>query len=31
MPPLPKANLESIAKLSDATGFSKLFKEKKVA
>lgn len=30
LPPLPKANLESIAKLSDVTGFSKLFKEKKV-
>jgi heterodisulfide reductase subunit C len=30
LPPLPKANLESIAKLSDVTGFSKLFNEKKV-
>jgi len=29
LPPLPKANLESIAKLSDVTGFSKLFEEKK--
>jgi len=29
LPPLPKANLESIAKISDATGFSKLLEEKK--
>ena len=29
LPPLPKANLESIVKLSDVTGFSKLFEEKK--
>ncbi len=29
LPPLPKANLESLAKLSDVTGFSKLFEEKK--
>jgi len=31
LPPLPKANLESIAKLSDATGFTKLLEEKKEA
>jgi len=29
LPPLPKANLKSLAKLSDVTGFSKLFEEKK--
>jgi hypothetical protein len=28
LPPLPKASLESIAKLSEVTGFSKLFKKK---
>jgi len=28
LPPLPKANLEVIAKLSEVTGFSKLFKKK---
>ncbi len=28
LPPLPKANLESVAKLSEVTGFSKLFKKK---
>jgi len=31
LPPLPKANLESVAKLSEATGFSKLFKKKEGA
>lgn len=31
LPSLPKANLESISKLSDVTGFSKLFEEKKEA
>jgi heterodisulfide reductase subunit C len=29
LPPLPKASLESIAKLSEVTGFSKLLKKKK--
>ncbi|RLI43219.1 hypothetical protein DRO69_09485, partial [Candidatus Bathyarchaeota archaeon] len=29
LPPLPKASLESIAKLSEVTGFSELLKKKK--
>jgi hypothetical protein len=29
LPPLPKASLESIAKLSEVTGFSELVKKKK--
>ncbi len=27
LPPLPEANLESVAKLADATGFAKLFEK----
>jgi hypothetical protein len=29
LPPLPKASLESLAKLSEVTGFSELLKKKK--